>query len=87
MSKSKQIFIPCNEASHVCDKNQYSEASLWEKIRLTLHLAYCRACRGYSSRNSKLTKLMKKGNAKTIDSKTKSELEQLIQKELSKSTD
>lgn len=87
MSKSKKILLPCSEAHHVCDKNQYKEATLWEKIRLTIHLAYCRACRGYTTKNSKLTAFMKKANAKTIDQTSKAELEQLIQRELSKAAD
>jgi len=54
-----KVFMPCDEANHVCDKTQYSEATLWEKIILNLHLIYCRACCGYTKNNSKLTKAVK----------------------------
>jgi hypothetical protein len=58
MSKNYKIFISCDKAVHTCDKTQYNEASLWEKIKLNLHLIYCKACRKYSYNNKKLTKLI-----------------------------
>jgi len=27
------VFLQCSEAHHVCDKNQYKEASFWEKVQ------------------------------------------------------
>ncbi len=60
MSKKNSIFIACEEAGHNCDKNQYKEATFWEKVKLNIHLIYCRACREYSKNNVKLTKLTKK---------------------------
>lgn len=59
MSKKNKIFIPCDEANHVCDKNQYKEASLWDMIKLNIHLVYCKACRNYTANNTKLSKMMK----------------------------
>lgn len=54
------MFIACKEAGHTCDKSQYKEASFWEKVKLNIHLIYCKACREYSKNNQKLTKLTKK---------------------------
>ncbi|SFC83055.1 hypothetical protein [Algibacter pectinivorans] len=70
MSKIKFI-IPCEEANHVCDKSQYKNASIREKIALNLHLIFCRACRKYSSNNSKLTKTIKKAEVECLDQKSK----------------
>ncbi len=70
MSKVK-IFIPCNDANHVCDKTQYKEASLWEKIKLNIHLIYCRACRKYTKNNTKLTKAITKSEVECLDKKCK----------------
>ena len=64
MSKKNRFYLSCDEANHTCDKTQYKEASLWEKIKLNVHLIYCRACREYTKRNSKLTKLV---NSKEVD--------------------
>ncbi len=53
---SKRFFINCNEATAICNKNQYKEASLWEKIKLIIHLFICKACGQYSKQNTTLTK-------------------------------
>ena len=82
MSNEKsKIFVSCGEANHYCDKNQYREASLWEKIKLNIHLIYCRACRKYSAKNNRLSDLMKNPKVYTLDQSTKNDLkEQLKQK-------
>jgi len=67
MSKGKGIFVSCDEANHFCDKNQYKEATFFEKVKLNLHVLYCKACRGYSMRNAKLTKLTKKVDFNTLN--------------------
>lgn len=77
-----KIKLKCREANHVCDKAQYNEASFWEKIILNIHLIYCRACRKYSSRNGKLTKLMKKSKVETMEASAKEQLDATFQKEL-----
>lgn len=68
MSKNKlKIVIPCNEAGHVCDKAQYKEANLWEKIKLHIHLIYCRACKKYSKNNASLTLTIKEAKIACMD--------------------
>ena len=48
--------LSCDEATKICDKNQYGEASLWDKIRLSFHLFLCEKCGLYSKQNEVLTK-------------------------------
>lgn len=81
MSKKNRIFIPCEEAGHNCDKTQYKEASLWEKIKLNIHLIYCRACREYSKNNAKLTKLAKKPEVDCLKPEEKKHLKDNFEKE------
>lgn len=76
--------MKCDDANHVCDKSQYKEASLWEKIKLNLHLLYCAACRKYSSRNGKLTKVMKDSDLKSLDPDSKQVLKEQLHQEMSK---
>ncbi len=57
---SKKIMISCDEATAICDKNQYGEASFWDKIKLNLHLLMCKHCRGYSKQNHLITKIVGK---------------------------
>lgn len=84
MSKKNNIFISCDEANHTCDKSQYNEASLWEKIKLNIHLIYCRACRKYTKNNTKLSKLMKNDDVDCIELSEKERMRESFQKELSK---
>jgi len=85
MSTNKnKIFIPCDEANHVCDKSQYKEATFWEKTKLTLHLLYCKACRKYSSNNAKLTNVIKDNNITCMDTSSKEKIEEALNKELTK---
>lgn len=75
----------CHEANHICDKNQYKEATFWEKVRLNIHLIYCRACRSYSSRNGKLTKVMKNPEVQTVSMNDKEAMKARLQEQLSAS--
>lgn len=78
---SNKFIMPCDEANHVCDKTQYKEATLWEKIKLTLHLMYCRICRKYTKNNSKLTKLLTT-KPYTLEPAEKERLKSTLEKEL-----
>ena len=51
-------MISCDEATAICDKNQYGEASRWDKIRLNFHLLLCKHCKTYSKQNNIITKMM-----------------------------
>jgi len=50
--------LTCDEATQICDKTQYSEATLWERIKLNIHLFMCKNCRLYSKQNKVITKCM-----------------------------
>lgn len=84
MSKDYKIFVSCDKAVHTCDKTQYKEASLWEKIKLNIHLIYCKACRKYSSNNGKLTKLIHKPEVEYLKTSEKEKLQESFKKELEK---
>jgi len=75
MSKKNSIKTACEKANHVCDKAQYKEASLVEKIKLNLHLLYCRACRKYTSNNQTLTKIVKDSKVECLNCNEKEALE------------
>ncbi len=51
----KGLFISCEEATTICNKNQYKEASFWELIQLNVHVLRCKICRLYSKQNGRLT--------------------------------
>jgi len=56
---SKKILIKCNEATSICDKTQYGEASTFDKIKLSIHNFLCHRCKLYSEQNKTMTKLFK----------------------------
>jgi hypothetical protein len=60
----KKLNITCDEATTICDKNQYGEASFFDKIKLNIHFIGCKVCALYTRQNTILTKLYKnKGRA------------------------
>lgn len=77
------MVIPCDEANHVCDKTQYNNATLWEKVILNIHLIYCRACRGYTKNNTKLTNILKKSEVECLDPAIKEAMKKDFDKVLS----
>lgn len=77
-----KLKLECHEANHICDKSQYKEASFWEKVRLNIHLIYCRACQKYTARNNKLTKAVKNPEVNTVSKEEKAELQELLNKQL-----
>lgn len=78
----KNYFISCEKANHVCDKSQYKEASFLEKMKLTLHLAYCSACRKYTRNNAKLTAFLNKGQTLILPTEKKQLFKQQIEEHL-----
>jgi hypothetical protein len=84
MNKKNKMFISCNEANHNCDKSQYNEASLWEKIKLNIHLIYCKACRKYSKNNSKLTQVINNSELEYLKTSEKDALKKNFEEEFSK---
>ena len=54
---SNKFFISCDEATTICNKSQYKEASFWEIIKLKIHILGCKICGLYSKQNAILTKV------------------------------
>jgi hypothetical protein len=55
----KNLKITCDQATTICDKNQYKEASIKELIKLNIHLLKCRICAVYTKHNITLTNFYK----------------------------
>ncbi len=79
-------MISCDEAAILCCKTQYKEASLIEKIKLKFHLFFCKACSGFSDKNTKLTSICEESNLKSLSEKDKSELKKCLEAEKVKSS-
>ena len=86
----KKFIISCDEATTLCDKNQYKEATIFEKIKLSLHIFACGNCKKYTEQNTLMTRFFNaylenpcKGN--NLDILEKKQLEQNLIEELKKS--
>jgi len=61
-----KIIISCDEATTISDKKQYVEATLWERMKMSYHMLFCKNCKVYDEQNAIITKAIK--NNFTIDS-------------------
>ncbi|RNC83468.1 MAG: hypothetical protein ED556_12995 [Winogradskyella sp.] len=82
--KKSILFITCEEAHHICDKNQYGEATLWERVKLGIRLSWCKITKAYTKRNNKLTELIEKSDANCLNDEEKNNLQTQFEKELAK---
>lgn len=48
--------LSCDEATEICDKAQYGEVTIWERIKLSVHLFLCKKCGLYTKQNGIMTK-------------------------------
>ncbi|WP_028892149.1 hypothetical protein [Tenacibaculum sp. 47A_GOM-205m] len=55
----KFFKITCDEATTICDKSQYGEASVYERMQLSWHLLVCKICILYSKQNRKISDILK----------------------------
>lgn len=49
--------ITCEEATTICTKSQYGEASFIEKIKLNFHFIFCKYCRAFTKQNAQLSSM------------------------------
>ena len=80
-NKKKFFFIDCSEAADCCNKSQYEEANFLDKAKLMLHLVFCKTCREFSDRNSRLTQLLNRSKIETCSQAKKEQWRQEIKKE------
>lgn len=82
MHRKHFFLIDCSQAANCCDKAQYKEANRLERLKMTIHLLFCRKCREYTSRNTKLTKLIRKAGIKTCTAQERKVWKEEIEAEL-----
>ena len=82
--KKSILFISCEEAHHICDKNQYGEATAWERVKLSIRLCWCKVTKAYTKNNSKLTEAINNSKVECLEDKERQKLQTTFEKELSK---
>ncbi|MCM4170482.1 hypothetical protein DHD32_03235 [Arenibacter sp. TNZ] len=66
----------CKDVEVICTKVQYREASFLEKIKIRLHLLFCKTCKTFSSKNTKLTTLCSQASLKTLPIEEKEKMKE-----------
>lgn len=72
-------MISCEQASKICNKKQYKEATLLEQIKFGFHLLYCKTCASFSKRNKKLTVLCDKANLHSLSEQEKEKMKEKVE--------
>jgi len=75
-------MINCEEASTICNKKQYKEATLLEQIKLGFHLLFCKTCAAFSKKNKKLTILCERANLYKLSELEKEKIKEMIEQKL-----
>jgi len=72
-------MISCEKAAIICNKTQYREATLWEKISLRYHLFVCKTCPSFTKKNTQFTALCEKANLQGISEDEKLKMKKELQ--------
>lgn len=75
-------MISCEQAATICDKKQYKEASLLERLSLIFHIFLCKTCLKHTTRNSHLTTLCEKANLHVLSEKEKERMKEELQNQI-----
>lgn len=78
------IMFNCGAAAKTCDKSQYQESSLLDRILMKMHHLMCRVCREHSAENTKLTNALQKADVKTLTRDEKEHIRKKVQQEIAK---
>ncbi|AWX43855.1 hypothetical protein HME9304_00846 [Flagellimonas maritima] len=74
--------ISCEQASTICNKSQYQEASFWEIQKLKLHILMCKTCAKFSRKNTVLTSLCDKAGLSILSENDKDEMRKKLKEHL-----
>ena len=77
-----RFMIDCDTSAHYCDKAQYNELSLRERLRHNIHLFMCKICKEHSAQNTKLTHLLKRAKLIRMPKTDKVVLKTKVQEEI-----
>jgi hypothetical protein len=75
-------MISCEQAATICNKKQYKEATLLERLRLSFHVISCKTCQKHSKRNTQFTTLCEKANLHVLSESEKEAMKRELQNEI-----
>jgi len=68
----------CKDIEIICTKSQYREATFFEKIKIRLHILFCKTCKSFSNNNTQLTSLCAEANLKTLPKEEKEKMKSVL---------
>lgn len=71
----------CEKAAIICNKAQYGEASLSEKMKLKFHILMCKTCSKFSKKNTELTSLCQKANLNSLSEDEKFKMKEKLEQQ------
>ncbi|RDY60652.1 hypothetical protein [Flagellimonas nanhaiensis] len=74
--------ISCEEASNICNRSQYKEASFWEILKLRMHILYCKTCAKFTKRNQALTSLCDRAELNVLSESEKDAMKKDLEKRI-----
>ncbi len=74
------MMISCEKATIICNKAQYREATLFEILKLKIHVILCRTCAKFTKQNTEFTSLCEKANLKSLSEQDKLKMKQKLHK-------
>ena len=66
--------MPCDEATMLITKGEYTTLSTWDKIRLKYHNLICPPCQDWQDQNKVISHLNKKEKKYTLSSEKRIEI-------------
>ncbi|MCD4731312.1 MAG: hypothetical protein K8R74_11970 [Bacteroidales bacterium] len=79
----KGIMLSCEDATHLVVKKAYEKLSLWDRMRIFMHLSMCKYCSLFEKQNKflddQVAKLDEASQSK-LDQDTKTKILEDIQK-------
>jgi hypothetical protein len=82
MKKGNKLFISCEQAIQYCNKSQYKEITFYDKLILKIHIFICKLCKAYTTKNTKLTQLLKDEKVQCMHPEHKMKMDSLLRQEI-----
>jgi hypothetical protein len=74
-------MLSCEQAQVICNKKQYREASIIEKVQLMVHVLVCKACFKSSRKNNQLTQMIRKADLHAFSEAEKDGMKERLQEQ------
>lgn len=76
------LFLKCDQAAHLSDKQQYKEANFLERMLLKFHNFFCKFCKNYAATNEKLSKAMETSEIKILSTEQKQQIKDRLKENM-----